>query len=145
MARPGNTTTNRWTATLGGLPLFQDVAFYSGTFAKTLGSVLVQMKVSNTYPSSTNIYPGDNYMLFDNYLVRTDPVTTTLNVSRNGGGAELVWNEEAGYSYLAEYSTDCNIWHALNTVRTAEVTGDAGYTDPTVPARRFYRIKRSYP
>lgn len=144
-----NFRTNRWTATLGGVPIFQDTAFYSGSNAKTFGSMLVQMKVSNTYPATTNIYPGDNYLLFDDYMVRTDPVTTTLGVSKTGtGAAKLTWNEEAGYSYRLQYSANCVSWlDFAATIHSATTTADYTYTDPTtpVPGRRFYRVKRTYP
>jgi hypothetical protein len=145
-----NYRTNRWTATLGGVPLFEDLVFYSGSSAKNLGSVVVQMRVTNPTTSSTSIYPGDNYMLFDDYSIRTDPVTTTLSVSRTAGGAALLtWNEEAGYRYQVEYSTDTGQWltDLVGSGHTAAVTGTATFTDPTlpVPVRRLYRVKRSYP
>ena len=145
-----NYRTNRWTVTLGGVPLFQDLAFYTGTsYAKNLGSVIAQMRVTNNAPFSTNIYPGDNYLLFDDFAVRTDPVTTTPNVSKtNGGAATINWNEEASYSYRLQYSSDCKTWlDFAGSIHTATVTGDTRFTDPTspVPTRRFYRVKRTYP
>lgn len=146
-----NFRTNRWTATLGGVPIVQDLEFYSGgTNAKNFGSALVQMKVTNTYPFTSDIHPGDNYMLFDNYAVRTDPVTTTLSISKtNSGAAVLTWNEEAGYSYQVQYSADCLTWKTdlAGSSHAASVTGNATFTDPTQapPNRRFYRVRRSYP
>jgi hypothetical protein len=145
-----NYRTNRWTATLGGVPIFQDQVFFTGAGPKNLGSVLVQMRVTNTAPLSSNIYPGDNYMLFDDYAVRTDPVTTTLSVGRTAGGAALLtWNEEAGYRYQIEYSTDCVQWLAdlAGSGHTATLTGTATFTDPTlpVPIQRCYRVRRTYP
>jgi hypothetical protein len=148
-----NYRTNRWTATLGGVPLFQDLTFYTGSQAKDLGYVMVKMGVglSSYYAptKTTTIQPGDNYLLFDDFAVRTDPVTTTLNVSKTDGGAPTInWNEEASYSYRLQYSGDGKAWlDFAGSIHTATVTGDARFTDPTspVPTRRFYRVKRTYP
>lgn len=158
-----NFRTNRWTATLGGVPLFQDVPFYTGTLAKNLGSVMVKMGVSlysyNRDTRTTTIEPGDNYLLFDDYMVRTDPVTTTLRVSKTNGAAPVLsWNEEAGYSYQLQYSADCVTWkndlvndssymppHTAS--HTASLTGNYTFTDTTftLPTRRFYRVKSVSP
>ena len=45
-----NYRTNRWTATLSDVPVFQDIPFYTGTNTKNLGSIMVKMKVANTIP-----------------------------------------------------------------------------------------------
>jgi hypothetical protein len=144
-----NFRTNRWTVSLGGAPLFQDLAFYTGPNAKNLGSVLVQMQVANTYPLSTDIYPGDNYMLFDDYSVRTDPVTVTLESSWTETGAfKLDWNEEYGHQYRLQHSPDGSNWYDFtSTIHTATATGDRTYTDTTTPRplKRFYRVRRYYP
>ena len=142
-----NLRTNRWSASLGGVPLFQDVTFYTGNAAKTVGSVVVQMKVTNTNPLNGNLMPGDNYLLFDGYSLRTDAVTTGVEVSRSGNGQPVItWNEEAGYSYILQRSDNLTTW--TNVVsRSAVNTGDVRHTDTNipVPARRYYRVKRSYP
>jgi len=144
-----NFRTNRWTASLGGVPLFQDLPFYTGPNTRNLGFVLIQMTVSNPTITSTFLLPGDNYMLFDDYLVRTDPLTMSLSASKTGSGAaQLTWNEEAGYSYRLQYSADCASWLDLaGSFHTATVTANTTFTDPTspVPAKRFYRVKRTYP
>lgn len=144
-----NLRTNRWSVTLGGAPLFQDITFYSGPNTKTLGFVLTQMQVRNTFPLTTDIYPGDNYMLFDDYRLRTDPVTVTVESSWADTGAfRLDWNEEYGYSYRVQYSADCVNWFDVaSTIHTATSTGDNSFTDTTSPrpAKRFFRIRRSYP
>lgn len=142
-----NFRTNRWSASLGGVPLFQDLTFYTGSSAKTLGSVVVQMKVTNINPLNNYLMPGDNYLLFDGYSVRTDAVTTAVEVSRNRSGQPVItWNEEAGYSYVLQRSDNLTTWtNAIS--RAASATADFSHTDATapVPARRYYRVKRSYP
>jgi hypothetical protein len=145
-----NYRTNLWTATLSGVPLFQDIPFYTGTNARNFGSVMVKMGVGSSAPVTNYILPGDNYMLFDDYTVRTDPVSTELSVSKTGtGAAKLTWNEEAGYTYQVQYSTDCVTWKSdlASSTRLASLTQTVTYTDPTtpVPGKRFYRIKRVSP
>jgi len=143
-----NYRTNRWTATLSDVPIFQDLTFYTGAETKNLGWVRAMMLVTNS--TSTTIQPGDNYMLFDNYTVRSDALTTSLAVSKTAtGAAQLSWDEEAGYTYQVLYSSDCNTWKSdlAGSSHTATLTQTHTFTDPTplVPANRFYRVKRSYP
>jgi hypothetical protein len=144
-----NLRTNRWSVTLGGAPLFQDVPFHEGPYARTLGFVLAQMQVGNTFPFSTDIHPGDNYMLFDDYRLRADPVTLNLAMSwTDAGDIKLDWNEEYGYQYRLQYSQDIASWHDFpETVHTATRTGDYSFTDPVRPrpAMRFFRVRHSYP
>jgi hypothetical protein len=144
-----NFRTNRWTVSLGGAPLFQDFPFYNGSSARNLGSVRAQMQVTNTYPLSTDIYPGDNYMLFDDYRLRTDPVTVTLESSLTATGAcRLDWNEEYGHRYRLQYSADCASWFDFpETIHTATITGDRSFTDTTNPrpAKRLFRVRRDDP
>lgn len=145
-----NYRTNRWTASLSDVPVFQDLPFYTGTAARNLGSVMVKMAVANTDPLTGYIRPGDNYMLFDDYRVRTDAVSTDAAVTKaKGGAAKLTWNEEAGYSYQVEYSNDLKTWKTdlANSSHTASLTQNATFTDPTtpVPAGRYYRIKSVSP
>jgi hypothetical protein len=145
-----NYRTNLWTATLSDVPIFQDIPFYTGTATKDLGFVLAKMAVTNTASVTGYILPGDNYMLFDDYTVRTDALTTALTMSKSAkAAAKLTWNEEAGYTYQAQYSSDCNTWFSNLTgaSHTASLTGSSSFTDPTttVPSKRFYRVKRSYP
>jgi hypothetical protein len=107
------------------------------------------MQVANTYPSTTDIHPGDNYMLFDDYRLRTDPVTCTLASSWTETGAcKLDWNEEYGHQYRLQYSPDCSNWYDFtSTIHTATATGDRSFTDPTSPRplKRFFRVRRYYP
>lgn len=147
-----NYRTNRWTATLSDVPVFQDVPFYTGPSIKNLGYIIAKMAVTsiNTSVTPNTILPGDNYMLFDDYSVRTDALEMAVAVSRTEtGAAKLTWNEEAGYIYQVEYSNDCNIWKSdlAGSGHTAALTQSATFTDPTipVPSGRFYRIKRTYP
>jgi hypothetical protein len=144
-----NFRTNRWTVFLGGAPLFEDIAFYTGPNVRNFGSVVAQMQVTNTFPFSSDIYPGDNYMLFDDFRLRTDPVTVTLESSWTATGSfRLDWNEEYGHRYRLQYSPDAARWFDFaETIRTAARTGDRSFTDTTSPrpARRFFRVRRDDP
>ena len=72
---------------------------------------------------------------------------TGVEVNRSGNGQPVItWNEEAGYSYILQRSDNLTTW--TNVVsRSAVSTGDFSHTDTNtpVPARRYYRVKRSYP
>jgi hypothetical protein len=145
-----NYRTNRWTATLAGVQIFQDLPFYGGTANKTLGDIRARMVVTNSAPVTNSILPGDNYMLFDDYTVRTDAVTTTSVVSKAvTGPAQLTWNEEAGYTFQVQYSSDLITWKTdlVGSTRTAATTESVTFTDPTipVPTSRCYRLKCSCP
>lgn len=144
-----NFRTNRWTVSLGGAPLFQDLVFYSGPSARNLGSVLVQMQVTNTFPLSNDIHPGDNYLLFDDYQIRIDPVTVTLASSWTPDGAfKLDWNEEFGYHYRVQHSADGTNWFDFPTsIHTATATANHSFIDPTTPrpARRLFRVRQQAP
>jgi hypothetical protein len=143
-----NFRTNRWTASLSDVPVFQDLPFYTGNATRNLGYVIAMMAVKNV--TTTTILPGDNYMLCDDYSVRTDALAMAVQVAKEAtGAATLTWNEEAGYAYRVEYSSDCKVWNSdlAGSSHTAALTQSATFTDPTtpVPANRFYRIKRTYP
>lgn len=151
-----NFRTNRWTVSLGGTPLFQDFPFYTGPNPRNLGSVLAMMQVTKAQvinPDPLNpiydLYPGDNYMIFDDYQVRTDPVTVSIDSSWTETGAfKLVWNEEYGHQYRLQYSPDCANWYDfMSTIHTATATGDYTFTDTTSPRplKRFFRVRRYYP
>ncbi len=143
-----NFRTNLWTASLSDIPIFQDVPFYTGTATRNLGSIMVKMAVTNT--TSTAILPGDNYLLFDDYTVRTDALSTVLEITKTAtGAAKLDWNEEAGYAYQVQWSADCQAWNSdlVGSSHTASLTQTASFTDPTtvIPQKRFYRIRRTSP
>ncbi len=143
-----NFKTNLWTVSLSDLAIFQDLAFYTGTATKNLGSAMVKMAVKTT--TSTTISPGDNYMLFDDYRVSTDALDTGLALTKTStGAANLVWNQEAAYRYQLEYSDDFSLWKTdlPGSYRAATLTQSTTFNDPTIiiPQKRFYRIKRTYP
>ena len=142
-----NFRTNRWSAYLSDLPIFEDLTFYSGGSTRNFGSVMLKMAVTSS--TSTTILPGDNYVLFDDYSVRTDAIDpVTAEISTSSGSPAITWNEEAGYSYQLQVSENLSNWtNSPDIPWTATAGGTRSYTDPTtpLPERRFYRIQRTSP
>ncbi len=154
-----NFRTNRWTAYLDDVALFSDELFYSGNNARNLGSLAAQMQVMNqaqstTFPFTQQRAPGDNFMLFDDLLVRADriPDTEIYDFARNAAGSvSFTWLTEAQYRYQVQYRDDlASAWldTLANSLSTATTTGTAPAFTDTAAARvprRFYRINRMYP
>ena len=68
-----NFRTNRWTVTVGGAPLFQDISFYTGPNLRNLGSAVAQMQVTNCH---LTVGPGD-------HVIRTVTLTGLLPTESN--------------------------------------------------------------
>jgi hypothetical protein len=151
-----NFRTNRWTASLDGLDIFADVPFYTGTQPRNLGLVAAQMQIVNAVQinTQTHLAPGDNYMLFDDFAARMDPVPapffyTFEHLSNNT--VQLTWLNEALYNYQVQYTDDLALpWKndLPNSFFTPTVTGKSPlFTDSTAAGvtRRFYRVQRTVP
>ncbi len=154
-----NFRTNRWTASLDGLPVFADVPFYTGPYTKNLGLVAAQMYIANTFfdlrTGQTVPTPGQNYMLFDDFAVRLDPPAATLiwDFSRNAatGATRISWLTEAAYHYQLQYTDNLTQpWKndLPGSFMTAANTGQSPvFTDTSAPGKpnRFYRVAPSDP
>ena len=145
-----NFRTNRWTVSLGGIPIIDNLPFYSGPSAATLGSVVALMRVSNVQAATGNIHPGDNYLLFDDYLIATEGLSDQLAIGRTAQNApQLTWIGEAGYRYQVAYSADGRTWRTdlAGSGPMAGVTGGMAFADPTrlLPSARWYRLQRTFP
>jgi hypothetical protein len=153
-----NFRTNRWTATLDGLDIFADVPFYTGNSAKTFGTIAAQMQIVNSalIPDTleTGLAPGDNYMIFDNFVVRMDPLPEPVFYSltfSNAGAPQFTWLNEALYKYQVQYRDDLTqAWKndLPASFSTATITGHSTvFTDSTAAGktRRFYRVVRTAP
>jgi hypothetical protein len=152
-----NFRTNRWSAALDDLVLFNDLPFYTGPNAHDLGTVAVQMQIPGTgiHPVTMQAgpAPGDNYMLFDDFALRLDPVpppvfyTTTTGPS---GEAKFTWQAEALYHYQIQYTEDFVTWRndLPEASWTATLTGESPvFTDAAaaIARRRLYRVLQSAP
>ena len=154
-----NYRTNRWSAVLDGVDIFTDEVFYGGPLTKNLGVVAAQMQIAATAVSvvtqERGPAPGDNYMLFDDFAVRADPVPDPLIVdfTRNPltGITQLTWLTEALYKYQVQYTDDLNQPWKSDLIGSLTTPADTGispvFIDATAfgKARRFYRVLRSLP
>ena len=142
-----NFRTNLWSATLDTVPLFSDIPFYNGPYARNLGSLLVQCR------ATAALAPGGNYLLFDDLSVRAEPVAAALPPEltvTTGAGAALQWHQEAGYYYEIQYADVIGFWKAdlpgasgsaVNTGFTGRLTDSSAAGVP----RRFYQLTRTPP
>ncbi len=145
-----NFRTNRWSVWLDELPIFSDEVFYSGPRERSLGKVAVQMIVKSAV--SGGFQAGDNYLLFDSFLVRTDalPKMAVNSLTKSPGTAPVLsWDKEAGYSYRVEYADSLDGWLGTlsGATQTALLSGTMQFTDTSAAdtARRFYRVVRISP
>ena len=142
-----NFRTNKWSAALDTVPLFSDLPFYNGPYARNVGSVLIQSKVSSA------LLPGNNYLLVDDLTITAEPLPAPglpdLIWSRDEG-VQLKWEQEAGYRYEVRSAADLGFWTKVSggEAKTATTTAFSGsFTDASsvgIP-RRFYKIIRSWP
>ena len=153
-----NFRTNRWTASLDGVELFSDEVFYSGPNTRNMGVMAVQMQIVSTalYQGTGQMgpAPGNNYMLFDDFGLRIDPLPPVeiLDFQRDplNGAVRLRWLTEALYRYQVLYSDNLTTWNSdlpASTI-TASSTGQSPvFTDFTAAprARRYYQLVRSLP
>jgi len=75
-----NFKTSVWTVSLSDVPIFENVPFYTGTGTMNLGFVMAKMAVTSS--TASTISPGDNYMLFDDYTLRTDSPAPAIAVEQ---------------------------------------------------------------
>ena len=146
-----NFRTNKWSAFLDGIPLFNDLTFYTGSAPVNLGAVGFRMlfgtaTASLITPTNYLCNSGDNYMLFDDLRVEAEDrpkVAFTSAVKKTPGSFALTWNAEAGYRYNVYGSTTMGSWSLLTpTPVTAIQTTDFTFTDTTVTGvtRKFYKL-----
>ena len=157
-----NWRTNKWSAYLDGIPLFNDKVFYIGSATRNLGFVgyrmnfgrINQTPIPFTFPTQYNYsyYSGDNYALFDDLSVQADvlPAVTVLAASKPSASSfSLTWNAEAAYRYNVYGSTTMQgSWSLLTpTALTASLTTSFSYSDMTTSGipRKFYKVARIYP
>ena len=140
-----NYRTNRWSASLEGVPLFTDLTFYAGPQALNLGSLVVQCR------ASVNFAPGTNYMLFDDLSVAANGPLATAPPDlsyQSTSGVQLRWLQEAGYRYQVRFSDGLSAWQVLQASAVAESTGYSGILADASAAsarRRFYQVLRTAP
>jgi hypothetical protein len=147
-----NFQTNRWTASLGGSPLFVDAVFLDpalvSTRPRTLGMVAAQ------WAPFTPSRPGNNWMLFDDWNISMQPLQqqSIEKIELAATGIKLSWPVELGYVYRLETSTQLSPtsnWQKtlLGSLFTpTQSASNFSFIDPSpVTGRKFYRIRRGLP
>jgi hypothetical protein len=133
-----NFASNRWSATLDSALIATNLPMTTTGLELTLGDVDAVWDLFDVD------FPGNNYMLFDNYAITAEALTpprprVTL-VSRNSNGQTLVrLNGLNGSRFAIEASTNFVNWTALTTNRV--MTGSFDHLDTGAAAltRRLYR------
>ncbi len=129
---------NRWSATLSGVTLATNQPIAAPGVTLDLGDIDAAWLVYDTNA------PGNNYMVFDNYLVTVEslppPPATLQTLGRTSDGWLLLrLFGPSGAAYAIDATSDLRLWTPL---KTNVVTG--GYfdlIDTTAPLyrNRFYR------
>ena len=137
-------SNNTWSAFLDGIPIFTDEVFNASGNSLTLGTIAAEWLLSN------RTAPGDNWMLFDDWIVEAKPrPTEPFRISQieitAGDLVELTYPADEGFSYRFESSPDLKNWSELpNSPIDAEVSDPAAtHSDPNpADGNRYYRIIR---
>jgi hypothetical protein len=150
-----NYRTNKWSAYLDEVPLFNDLTFYSGSAALNLGAVGFRMyfgqAIFNPLGSTYICSSGDNYLLIDDLSIEANPlesVTIGKAAKLNASTFSLTWNAEASYRYNVYGSTNLAAWSLLTPAPLpATQTTGLSFLDATLTTedRKFYQVRRIYP
>ena len=139
-----NFARNNWQAVLNGQVVVDAQPI------TTQGARLDLSDLDAFWSLRTKGAPGDNYLLFDEYLVTiepTDHIPTTIELlgfnARNE--FELYLHGERGQRYSIDATSDLATWNSLGTNRLDE--GYWFFTDTSSPGspQRFYRAREVLP
>lgn len=137
-------TRNMWTATLN------DQVIVNAQPITTIGSPLNLGDVDAIWSVRTPGSPGDNYMLFDNYSITTEPLSSIPPRLENsglvpGGPYQARLYGEPGLVYRVEASTDLVHWETLLTFTAPTPGGILDFQDTKASSftHRFYRARQA--
>ncbi len=138
---------NTWTATLDGLPLFQNAVFNTTSQALTLGPVSAEWQLASALTSNW----GDNWMLVADLRVETvDELPPVIDsIVRNPSNSRTVtWNAFVGYNYWVEYSSNSINWFSDlpdSSFGSPTSATTMEFVDRSAPSggERFYRVRRT--
>ena len=139
-----NFSRNLWSATLN------DQVIVNAQPITTLGSPLNLGDIDAIWSVRSPESPGDNYMLFDNYTISTEPLSSipprlepTGLVS--GGSYQARLYGEPGLVYRVEASTDLVHWETLLTFTAPTPGGILDFQDTKASnfTHRFYRARQA--
>jgi hypothetical protein len=132
---------NVWSATLDAEEMVQGQPITTASSALTLGDIDAVWVIRS--PGA----PGDNFMVFDNYVVTAEP----LPVPRLAGealpnlGFFLQLTQGApGLSYIIEASSDLRQWSPIKTNVAGDGTFDWLDRSARDANRRFYRARENW-
>jgi hypothetical protein len=136
-----NYAQNQWSATLGGVGLVTNKPI------TTVGAPLNLGDIDAVWSVFTTNAPGNNYMVFDNYLVTAEtvsiPPAKLATLGRTADNQFLLrLTGPSGYRYAIEATTNLVNWVALKTNVVSD--GSFDYVDttaPNFPRRRYYRAR----
>lgn len=133
-------STNRWSASLGGVGLVTNLP------VTTQGAVLDFGDVDAVWAIRTPGSPGDNFMVFDNYRVEAEStIAAPARLEPLGklppNGFVVRCLGPTGVTYVLQASTNLTTWLPLKT-NTIPVDGYFDHVDQTGGARRFYRMEQ---
>ncbi len=143
-----NLATNRWSAELDDVPLFEDAGFHAGANPVGLGLVGFLWQLGAGGVSNY----GDNWMLVADLGLYPDPVGQNPFrpdwFARGAPGtASLGWTGQPGFDYRVHWSDDLIHWWGdlpASSFPGITVTQPLTFTDSQATgARRFYRIERT--
>ena len=139
-------SNNTWSASISGLPLFENATFTTAATPAdiNLGLVGFEWQVSSPFVSQH----GDNFLLVADYAINsfdpTDLIIPTPSLTHDGAStATITWDGIAGNSYQVEYSDDLENWFSdlpNSTFTNVPNENALTFTDETAPSARYYRV-----
>jgi hypothetical protein len=139
-----NFARNLWTATLN------DLVIVNAQPITTVGSPLNLGDVDAIWSVRTPGSPGDNFMLFDNYTIATEALSSIpprlepFGLARGGAYSARLYGEP-GLVYRVEASADLVHWETLLTFTAPTPGGILDFQDPNAShfTQRFYRARQA--
>jgi hypothetical protein len=137
-----NFARNLWTATLNEQVIVNSKRITTKGAALNLGDIDAVWAIRK--PGS----PGDNYMLFDNYTIHAENLSSIPSQIESRGFvptgpfAGRVFGEQ-GLTYIIEASGDFKSWLPIQQI-TAPAGGVFDFQDPTASGKsqQFYRVRQ---
>lgn len=140
-----NLETNRWSADVDGLPLFDDATFTDRPLPLDLGFVAFEWDLTSALP----INHGDNFLVVADLIVSnpaTAPEPVPTAISAPPGAVTITWETVPGWTDQLQVSDDLVAWsNALpnSLFPSGTEAAQVSYTDTTSPnSARFYRVQR---
>lgn len=140
-----NFARNTWIATLNGVVIVDSQPI------TTLNARLDLGDVDAVWAFRKKGAVGDNYMLFDEYLIIAEAVSSIPPVieivgRRQDGQFELLLHGERGLTYAVDVTSDFVTWETLRNVTLTD-SGLYDFLDATAPDYdlSFYRVRQVAP